>query len=172
LVSLTAAVHRLVAARPSPDGSAAARPWPPRLVDLAAATAALAGSLALVSHGGALAHPHTSDLTPSRVALVAVATVPLLAWRRAPLGVFALTASASVALAAFGNVVWPPLGPAVALYLLASGRGGRRTVDAPQRRRRRRPDHRLSGCRSRRGRIPRRPRPARRRGLRGGVARR
>jgi signal transduction histidine kinase len=62
-------------------------------------------------------------MTPSRVALVAVATVPLLAWRRAPLGVLALTASASAALAAFGNVVWPPLGPAFALYLLASGRG-------------------------------------------------
>jgi signal transduction histidine kinase len=109
-----------------PVGPRTARSWPPQLVDVAVATAALAGSLVLVAHGGALglAHPRSAHLNATGSALVALATVPLLGWRRAPLGVFALTASGSVLLAATGNEIWPPLGPAAALYLLASGRGG------------------------------------------------
>jgi signal transduction histidine kinase len=101
-----------------------ARSGPPRLVDVAVAAAALAGSLALAAHGGGPAgvHPRTSGLDAARVVLVALATVPLVAWRRSPLGVFALTVSASIVLAATGNVIWPPLGPAAALYLLAASR--------------------------------------------------
>ena len=89
------------------------------------AAAALAGSLALVAHGGGLAgvHARTGSLDAARVVLVTLATVPLVAWRRSPPGVFALTASASILLAADGIVIWPPLGPATALYLLASSRG-------------------------------------------------
>jgi len=124
-VSLTAGVHRFVAARPWQARSAGARSGPPRLVDVAIATAALAGSLALVTHGGGLTgvvHSRTSSLDAARVVLVTLATVPLVAWRRSPLGVFALTASASILLAADGIVIWPPLGPATALYLLASSR--------------------------------------------------
>ncbi len=124
-MSLTAGVHRLVAARPWQARSAGARSGPPRLVDVAIATAALAGSLALVTHGGGLAgavHSRTSTLDAARVVLVTLATVPLVAWRRSPLGVFALTVSASIALAAAGIVIWPPLGPATALYLRASSR--------------------------------------------------
>ena len=124
-MSLTAGVHRLVAARPWQARSAGARSSAPRLVDVAIATAALAGSLALVTHGGGLTgvvHSRTSSLDAARVVLVTLATVPLVAWRRSPLGVFALTASASILLAADGIVIWPPLGPATALYLLASSR--------------------------------------------------
>jgi len=124
-VSLTAGVHRLVAVRPWQARSAGARSGPPRLVDAVVATAALAGSLALVTHGGGLTgvvHSRTSSLDAARVVLVTLATVPLVAWRRSPLGVFALTASASILLAADGIVIWPPLGPATALYLLASSR--------------------------------------------------
>ena len=123
-MSLTAGVHRLVAARPWLARSAGARSGPPRLADVAVAAAALAGSLALVTHGGGFAgvHARTSSLDAARVVLVTLATVPLVAWRRAPLGVFALTASASILLAAAGIVIWPPLGPATALYLLASSR--------------------------------------------------
>jgi hypothetical protein len=124
-VSLTAGVHRLVAARPCQARSAGPRPGQPRPVDVAVATAALAGSLALAAHGGGLAgvvHSRTSSLDAARVVLVTLATVPLFAWRRSPLGVFALTVSASIVLAAAGIMIWPPLGPAAALYLLASSR--------------------------------------------------
>jgi signal transduction histidine kinase len=48
--------------------------------------------------------------------------VPLVAWRRFPLGVFALTASASVLLGGFGYSIGLPLGPTAALYLLAASR--------------------------------------------------
>jgi hypothetical protein len=127
MVSLTASVHRLVAARPLPAGPSAAgfgvaRSLPPLLVDAAVAAAALAGSLALMAHGNGVFHPRSGDVDPVRVALATAATAPLLAWRRSPLGVFAITASASVLLAAVGDVIWPPLGPAAALYLLASSR--------------------------------------------------
>jgi len=123
-VSFTAGVHRLVAARPWQARSAGARSGPPRLVDVAVATVALAGSLALAAHGGGFAgvHARTSGLDAARVVLVTLATVPLVAWRRAPLGVFALTSSAIIVLAATGSVVWPALGPAAALYLVASSR--------------------------------------------------
>jgi signal transduction histidine kinase len=85
---------------------------------------ALVGSLALAAHGGGLAgvHARASGLDAARVVLVMLATVPLVVWRRSPLGVFALTASASIVLAAIGSVIWPALGPAAALYLLASSR--------------------------------------------------
>jgi signal transduction histidine kinase len=125
-VSLTAGVHRLAAALPWQARSAVARSGPPRLADAAAAAAALAGSLALAAHGGGFAgviHSRMSNLDPARVVLVTLATVPVFGWRRSPLGVFALTASASILLAAIGSVIWPALGPTTALYLLASSRG-------------------------------------------------
>jgi signal transduction histidine kinase len=51
------------------------------------------------------------------VALTALASLPLAARRVAPpLGVFVLTASASVALRALAEPAGPPLGPTVALY--------------------------------------------------------
>src|SRR5207247_1485731 len=80
---------RLVAARPWQARSAGARSGPPRLVDVAIATAALAGSLALVTHGGGLTgvvHSRTSSLDAARVVLVTLATVPLVARRRSPPG--------------------------------------------------------------------------------------
>jgi signal transduction histidine kinase len=122
VVSLTAGVRRFVAARPWQARPAGAQSGPPRLADAAVAAAALAGSLALAAHGG-VGHSRTNDLDAAWVVLATLATVPLLVWRRAPLGVFALTASASIVLAATGNVIWPALGPAAALYLLASSRG-------------------------------------------------
>jgi len=62
--------------------------------------------------------------------LLVVATVPLAVWRWAPLTVFVLTAVAGIALAGRGEVLWPPIGPCIALYLLAASREdkGRRNV--------------------------------------------
>lgn len=119
-----ASVHRLIGVRPGQTRSVADRPWPSWPVDVALAVAVLAGTLALVAHGGGmgLANPGISNLDALRVAVIAAATVPLVAWRRSPLAVFAVSGAASVLLAALGTVVWP-LGPAAALFLLASVRG-------------------------------------------------
>src|SRR5699024_10384134 len=49
-------------------------------------------------------------------ALTALASLPLVAHRRAPVAVFVLTAIASIALRALDAPAGPPLGPTVALY--------------------------------------------------------
>jgi signal transduction histidine kinase len=107
------AITRLVAARPSSGA----------LRDAAVAIAALAGSLALLRHGGigpsGLA---PGQLDPMGVALVMCSTVPLIVWRRSPVGVFVVTAAASVLQAGLGSPIDLPLGPTAALYLLAASR--------------------------------------------------
>jgi signal transduction histidine kinase len=93
------------------------------LVDVAIAVATLAGSLVLLSHAGA--DPSDADrgeLDLLGVVLVACSTVPLVVWRRFPLGVFAVTAAAGVLLAGLGYPLDLMLGPAAALYLLAASR--------------------------------------------------
>jgi signal transduction histidine kinase len=110
--SSTATAHRRFAARPSATA----------LLDVAIAAAALAGSLALLHHGGIDASPASGELDLLGVVLAACSTLPLMAWRRSPLGVFAVTAAAGVLLAALGYRVDLLLGPAVALYLLAASR--------------------------------------------------
>jgi signal transduction histidine kinase len=112
-VSSTTTAHRLFAARPSSRA----------LLDVAVAAAALAGSLALLRHGGiGPSRPGSGDLDLIGLVLGACSTVPLIAWRRSPLGVFALTAAASVLLAGLGYPVDLLLGPAAAVYLLAASR--------------------------------------------------
>jgi signal transduction histidine kinase len=61
----------------------------------------------------------TRNLDLLGVLLTALAALPLIAWRRAPLAIFALTAAASAALNAFDYPPGPPLGPTVALFLVA-----------------------------------------------------
>lgn len=113
----------------------AARPTRAALVDLALATAALAASLALLSHGGGgTAALGSRGLDWTGGALAACSTLPLGGWRRAPRTVFALTALAAVLLGSLGYPVGLPLGPLAALYLLVSSRddgqleAGRRLV--------------------------------------------
>jgi signal transduction histidine kinase len=99
------------------------RPSSGALVDVTIATVALVGSLAQLAHdgGGPLqSGPHELDLLGG--ALTVCATLPLVAWRRDPRAVFALTAMVSVALAGLGYVVAFPLGPTAALYLFAASR--------------------------------------------------
>ncbi len=94
------------------------------LVDVALAAMALAGSLAVLAHGGiGAAEPGSGELDWLGAVLAACSTVPLLGWRRAPHLVFAFTASASVLLGGLGYPIGLPLGPIAALYLLAASRG-------------------------------------------------
>jgi signal transduction histidine kinase len=75
-----------------------------------------AASLALLAARG---DSDTRSLDALGVLLAAVASLPLVAWRRAPLAVFVVTAAASAALNAVGYPSGPPLGPTIALFLLA-----------------------------------------------------
>lgn len=112
-VSSTATVHRLFAARPRSGA----------LFDVAIAVVALVGSLALLAFGGTAPHrPGLSELDLIGVVLAAGATVPLVAWRRFPLGVFAVTAAAGVLLAGLSYPLDLLLGPTAVLYLLAASR--------------------------------------------------
>ena len=110
---MTATAHRFFAARP--------RSAP--LVDLAIAVAVLAGSLALLSHGG-IAPPRSGreELDLLGIVLAACSSVPLVAWRRFPLSVFTVTAAAGTLLAGLGYPLDLMLGPIAALYLLAASR--------------------------------------------------
>jgi signal transduction histidine kinase len=102
------------------------------LADVAVAAATLAGSLALLAHGGIDAfrprpgmdafHAGLWRLELAEVVLAAGSTLPLLAWRRFPLGMFTLTAAAGVLLAGLGGSIDLLLGPTAALYLLAASR--------------------------------------------------
>jgi signal transduction histidine kinase len=107
----------------------AVRPNSSALLDATVAAVAFAGSLALLRLGaigaiGAIgpSRPGSGELDLVAVVLAACSTVPLLAWRRFPLGVFAVTAAAGVLLAALGYRLDLLLGPAAALYLLAASR--------------------------------------------------
>jgi signal transduction histidine kinase len=85
-------------------------------LDIAIAGVVFVGSLALLAGESG---EGTRDLDLLGVLLAALASVPLVAWRREPLAVFAITATASAALNAFDYPQGPPLGPTVALFLLA-----------------------------------------------------
>jgi signal transduction histidine kinase len=92
-------------------------------VDVAVAAAAFAGSLALLRHGGiGPSRPGSGELDLAGIVLAAGSTVPLIAWRRSPLGVFAVTAAAGVVLAGLGYRIDLLLGPTAALYLLTASR--------------------------------------------------
>jgi signal transduction histidine kinase len=80
--------------------------------DAALAVAVFAASLAL------LAADDTVDA--AGVVLTAFASLPLVARRSAPLGVFLLTGAASVALRSIAAPAGPPLGPTIALYFVAA----------------------------------------------------
>ena len=88
------------------------------LLDAAVAVAVFAVSLLMLAAGGADAED-ARDLDALGVLLAALAALPLVARRRAPLAVFAVTATASVVLSGLDYPPGPPLGPTVALFFLA-----------------------------------------------------
>lgn len=102
----------------------AARPSSGALFDVLIAATTFAGSLALLRHGGISPfRPGSGELDVTGVVLAACSTLPLVAWRRSPFGVFALTGMASVLLAGLAYRIDLLLGPSAALYLLAASRG-------------------------------------------------
>jgi signal transduction histidine kinase len=84
-------------------------------MDAAVAVAVFAASLGLLAAGG------TGDVDALGVALTALASLPLVARRRAPLAVFVLTAAASTVLRGFADPAGPPLGATLALYWMVAG---------------------------------------------------
>jgi signal transduction histidine kinase len=100
---------------------ASARDAPLR--DGALAVAAFAASVALLAVGES---EEGDGLGAFDVALAALASLPLVAWRRAPLAVFVATALASSLLYAVADPDGPPIGPTVAVYLLAFSSDGSR----------------------------------------------
>jgi signal transduction histidine kinase len=85
-------------------------------LDSAAAVIAFVLTLVLLDAHGTGAR----GLKPVGVVLAAIACLPLLAHRRAPLGVLGLTTAASAALNGLGYPQGPPFGPTLALFFVAA----------------------------------------------------
>jgi signal transduction histidine kinase len=106
--------------------------WPGRraqaaLPSIVLATAALAATLIVLGHGGI---PFTGvkreELDPLSGALAACSALPVLFWRRSPMGAFLAATAASSVLAGLGYQVDLPIGPGAALYLVVANRDSRR----------------------------------------------
>lgn len=80
--------------------------------------AAVAFALTLLLLG--LDHGAERGLDAVGVVLAALASLPLLARRRSPLAVFALTTAAAATLNGLGYAVGPPFGPTAALFFVAT----------------------------------------------------
>lgn len=108
-----------------------AEPWIQRrgarpLVDGALALAAFAGTIAVVAHGIGTGGKVTHGLDVTSAALAACASLPLFWWRRAPLAVFTFTTAVSAVVNLLGYSAGPPVGPTIALYLVAASRDAAR----------------------------------------------
>jgi signal transduction histidine kinase len=104
--------------RPEPLPSAGGRT---HLIDVALAIVAFAAAVALLGAGEEEAGESMGALD---LVIVALASLPLAAWRRAPLAVFVFTTAASSALLAVAEPAGPPVGPTIAVYLVGfSGDG-------------------------------------------------
>lgn len=93
------------------------------VVDAVLVTVVAAATLALLAHGGlTVPSPEPRGLDPIRILLGAATALPLLGWRRWPLAAFVAVGTATVVIAARGEATWPPIGLAVAVYLLVRAR--------------------------------------------------
>jgi signal transduction histidine kinase len=90
------------------------------LSDAALAVAVFALSLGLLAVSGTDLQGGHGGVDAPGVLLTALASLPLIARRGAPLGVFVLTGVASAVLRGIAEPAGPPLGPTVALYFLAA----------------------------------------------------
>jgi signal transduction histidine kinase len=94
-------------------------------IDAAIAVAVFAASLGLLA-GGTDLEESAGGVDPLGVLLTALASLPLVARRIAPLGVFVVTALASTVLFGIAQPAGPPIGPTLALYWVAAGGDGSR----------------------------------------------
>jgi signal transduction histidine kinase len=92
-------------------------------LDAAIAVVAFALSLALLAAGSA---DGGGEVDVFGVLLAALASLPLVARRSAPLAVFVFTAAASAGLYGATEITGPPIGPTAALYTLATSGDGSR----------------------------------------------
>ena len=96
------------------------------MVDTAIAVLVFVLSLGLLSAGDTDLGDYAGDVTVAGVALTALASLPLVARRIAPLPVFALTGVAGAVLRLVAAPAGPPLGATVALYSVAAADSRRR----------------------------------------------
>lgn len=89
-----------------------------RAIDIGIAAGVFALTLAMLASGGVSGDEDARSLDAPGVVLAALASLPLLARRRAPLATFAATAIASAAVNALHYPPGPPIGPMVALYFV------------------------------------------------------
>jgi signal transduction histidine kinase len=94
------------------------------LLDAALALLAFGATLGLWAHGGfdASSGASTRQVDALAVALAVCTAVPLLFWRRSPVGAFVVSTSASAVLMLLGYAGVPPVGATIALYLIAASR--------------------------------------------------
>lgn len=111
---------------PRPVRTHDGRAVPRRVRDGVIALVAYGLTLGLLIHGLGSTGNVKHQVDAIAVVLAALATLPLFWWRRAPLGVFIFTTAASAALMVRGYPGGPPIGPTVALYLVATSREGSR----------------------------------------------
>ena len=88
------------------------------MLDVALALGAFAGWVALLAARGD-SGADTRELDVLGVLLAGLGSLPLVAWRRAPLAVFVVTAASSAVLNGLSYPAGPPVGPTIALFLLA-----------------------------------------------------
>ena len=105
-----------VVSQPVPDTRAPTRNE--LLLDGAIAVAAFAASLVLLAVGEA---EDGGGIDVAGVLLTALASLPLVVRRRAPLGVFVVTGLASTVLYGVAQPAGPPVGPTLAIYFMAAG---------------------------------------------------
>jgi signal transduction histidine kinase len=89
-----------------------------RAIDVGVALGVFVLTVALLATGGVSGDEDARSFDLLGVVLAAAASLPLVAWRRSPLAVFAAVAAASVALNALHYPPGPPIGSMVALYIV------------------------------------------------------
>jgi signal transduction histidine kinase len=98
-----------------------------RAIDIGIALVVFTMTLLLMASGGVSSDEDARNFDLTAVVLAAFASFPLLARRRAPLAVFAVTAIASAAFNVLGYPPGPPIGPTVALYFVGLSPAATRT---------------------------------------------
>jgi signal transduction histidine kinase len=102
-----------------------------QLIDVGVAVAAFAGTIALMLVPESDEAHQPRDLDIPGLLLAAVASLPLVARRRAPVLVFVIVVAASALLFGLGYPEGPPIGPTLALYFVALSRTEGRLRTAP-----------------------------------------